>query len=82
MGGLMWTHLCPSASDIFPDTVVAASTPEACCMMCHLVEDCAAFTFTGPENCASAETPWLFNSTLQTGNPACCYLKVWLREGL
>lgn len=29
---LLPTHL----SDIFPDTVVAASTPEACCTMCHL----------------------------------------------
>ncbi|KAI7838041.1 hypothetical protein COHA_008125 [Chlorella ohadii] len=64
--------------DIFPDTVVAASSAEACCTMCHLTPDCGAFTFTGPENCASAETPWLFNATLQTGEPGCCYLKVAL----
>ena len=67
----------PSA-DIFPDTVVAASSAEACCTMCVLTQDCGAFTFTGPENCASAETPWLFNATLQTGEPGCCYLKVGL----
>lgn len=45
---------------------------------CTLLADCGAFTFTGPESCASAETPWLFNATLQTGEPGCCYLKVLL----
>lgn len=51
-------------------------SPTRSTLTAPFLADCGAFTFTGPESCASAETPWLFNATLQTGEPGCCYLKV------